>query len=61
MTLIDFINKSLGELKEKDPEEFDRISTQQLHVCPECGNNDIFNANGDWYCESCGSIDIEGD
>lgn len=59
MTLIDLINKSLDELKEKDPKEFERISLRKQPTCPECGSIDIFNADGDWYCEICGSIDVE--
>ena len=48
-------------IKEKDPEEANSILVKQLPVCPECGSKDIFNAEGDWYCDNCGEIDIEGE
>jgi ribosomal protein S27AE len=41
--------------KEKDLEEI------ESRLCPECGSNDIFNADGDWYCDNCGQIDTKGD
>ena len=34
------------------------IEDRSKLICPECGSDDVFKADGDWYCEMCGMIDV---